>query len=514
MDSAGNVYIADSQNFRIRKVTNGVITTVAGGGSLSANGPATSTRLTFPVGVAVDSSGNLYIADSNGGIVTEVVGGVMKIVAGTGAPLFSGDNGPATSAEVYPSAIAVDSAGSLYISDGSGRVREIVNGIIRTIAGNGGAGFGGDNGPATGAEVTPAGVVVDSSGNIYVADSANARIRLLSPSSTPACTYSVSPLTLQVPTVGGNFSINLLTDAACSWTVSNLPPWITLQSAPSGVGSTTVSISVAPNSYAFDQRANVNVAGMFVAVDQALDTANVVPSITTPGVTNAASFQEGIVPGGIITLFGSNLGASGGQTLTAPGSPWPSQLGTTSVTMNGSTAPVYYVLNQNGSEQLSVQAPWSLAGANAATVVVTTAAGSSPPVVVPVRPAQPGIFLLDAASSGATHLNGAVAGASNPASPGEAIVLYLTGLGAVSNQPATGASASLTTLSSTALTPTVTIGGTTAAVGFCGLAPGFIGLYQINVTVPPSATTGLLNLTVQAGGVTSNTASLAVKSSG
>ena len=240
------------------------------------------------------------------------------------------------------------------------------------------------------------------------------------------------------------------------------------------------------------------------------------PSITVTGasvgVTNAASFQTGIAPGGIVTIFGTNLGATAGQTLIAPGSPWPSQIGSTSVTMNGITAPMYYVLNSNGSEQLSVQAPWSLSGVNSAQVVVTTSAGSSTPQTVPVLGAQPGIFILDSASSGATHaLTGAIATAANPAARGEYVVLYMTDLGPVSNTPASGVAASSTTLSPTLIVRQVTIGGFVSSVAFSGLTPGFIGLYQVNAQVPAAVASGLLDVTVQANGVTSNTAKLAVQ---
>jgi uncharacterized protein (TIGR03437 family) len=162
--------------------------------------------------------------------------------------------------------------------------------------------------------------------------------------------------------------------------------------------------------------------------------------------------------------------------------------------MGGTTAPVYRVLNLNGQEQLSVQAPWSLSGKNSVAVSVTTAAGTAPAVTVPVLGAQPGIFVLDGALSGATHADGTIAGASNPASRSEVVVLYLTGLGPVTNEPASGASASLTTLSPTVINPRVTIGGFNATVGFSGLTPGFIGLYQINVTVPAAVASGLVDV--------------------
>jgi uncharacterized protein (TIGR03437 family) len=239
-----------------------------------------------------------------------------------------------------------------------------------------------------------------------------------------------------------------------------------------------------------------------------------VPSIATSNgsaaVTNAASFQPGLTPGGIVTIFGTNLGAAPGQTLIAPGSPWPQQLGSTVVTINGVPAPIYYVLNQNGSEQLSVQAPWSLAGTTAATVTVTTSAGISSPVTVPVVASQPGIFLLDASSSGAVHAStGAIVTASNPAAPEEYVVLYLTGMGAVQHEPATGA-AGLSTASNTLAAPQVLIGSTTITPSYSGLAPGFVGLYQINVLIP--ATIGLQDVTVEVyPGVTSNIAKIAVQ---
>jgi uncharacterized protein (TIGR03437 family) len=144
-------------------------------------------------------------------------------------------------------------------------------------------------------------------------------------------------------------------------------------------------------------------------------------------------------------------------------------------------------------------------------VSVTTATGTTPAVTVPVLGAQPGIFILDAAASGATHANGSIVTASNPATRGEALVLYLTGLGPVMNQPASGASASLTTLSPTLINPQVTMGGFVAAVAFSGLTPGYIGLYQVNATVPAAVASGLVDVTVQANAVTSNTAKIAIQ---
>jgi uncharacterized protein (TIGR03437 family) len=187
VDSAGNLYIADTGNNRIRKVSGGRITTAAGNGNGNFSGdggPAASASLTHPFGVTVDSAGNLYIADTYNGRIRKVSGGTITTVAGNGSFGFYGDGGPATSASLYLAyAVAVDSTGNLYIADGviSGRIRKVSGGTITTIGGNGAYRFSGDGGPATGASLNgPGGVAVDSTGNLYIADSANNRIRKVS----------------------------------------------------------------------------------------------------------------------------------------------------------------------------------------------------------------------------------------------------------------------------------------------------------------------------------------------
>jgi sugar lactone lactonase YvrE len=188
VDASGNLFIADSWNSRIRKVgTNGIITTVAGkggtGGFSGDGGPATNAELDVPTGVAVDASGNLFIADCWNSRIRKVgTNGIITTVAGNGTYGFSGDGGPATKAGLnYSQGVAVDASGNLFIADNNNhRIREVgTNGIITTVAGKGGTGgFSGDGGPATGAELQyPTGVAVDASGNLFIADCFNCRIR-------------------------------------------------------------------------------------------------------------------------------------------------------------------------------------------------------------------------------------------------------------------------------------------------------------------------------------------------
>jgi sugar lactone lactonase YvrE len=190
VDAAGNLYIADSSNSRIRKVTSGgVISTVAGNGTYGFSGdggPAASAGLYYPRGVLLDAGGNLFIADAYNNRIRKVTsGGVISTVAGNGAAGFSGDGGPATSAELYLACgVAVDTGGNLYIADyANSRIRKVTPaGVISTVAGNGNSGFSGDGGPATSAQIFyPTGVVVDSGGSLYIADYNNSRIRKVTP---------------------------------------------------------------------------------------------------------------------------------------------------------------------------------------------------------------------------------------------------------------------------------------------------------------------------------------------
>ena len=190
IDAQGNLYIAEENNQRIRKVTpDGLISTAAGSGirgSSGDGGPATAARLDHPTGVTIDAQGNLYIADNGNSRIRKVTpDGLISTVAGNGSYSFSGDGGPATEAGLAgPQGVTIDSQGNLYIAASvENRIRKVTpDGLISTVAGNGSYSFSGDGGPATAAGLAwPFGVTIDAQGNLYIAEAGNNRIRKVTP---------------------------------------------------------------------------------------------------------------------------------------------------------------------------------------------------------------------------------------------------------------------------------------------------------------------------------------------
>ena len=533
VDSAGILYIADTDNHRIRKVANGVITTVAGNGTpgfSGDNGPATSAQLNQPEGVAVDSVGNVYIADDINHRIRKVSNGVITTLAGNGISSFGGDNGPAASARLsFPTGVAFDAAGNLYISDnGNQRIRRISNGVITTIAGNGTKSFGGDNGPATQRFPGPAlRVVIDAAGNVYFAESGSNRIRRLTPSAS-SCTYSLTPTSVQASASGGTFTVAIQTTANCAWTLSSLPNWITVSGASSGSGPATITLILAPNTSGANLNASISIAGVSVAVTEAGGQAAYTCTNTTPPVITSVSSASAygaysyFAPGSWLEIKGTNLADPGDPRLKAAVNPgqWtssdftgtnaPTTLDGISVSINGKPAYVWFL----SPTQLNVQAPQDSATGSIA-VTVTNCKSSSAPLTFPLRALAPGLLapanytdggtpylVATFVSDGAYVLNTSTGAAfglnSRPAKPGDLIVAYGIGFGDVTPSILPG----VIVQGSNSLVNSINIsfGSTNAPLSYSGLAGNFVGLYEFYITVPPGLADGDYQINVTQNG--------------
>ncbi|MGC4072575.1 MAG: hypothetical protein QM760_08670 [Nibricoccus sp.] len=420
-DATGNFYISDTGNNRIRKVTSaGIISTFAGNGNsgLSGDGAAaTDATLTQPTGLALDASGNLWIADS-ANFVIRMIGSDGKInrIIGSGAPGFLGDGGQAQYANLNgPRGVAVDSNGNVYFSDTENqRIRMMAkNGIVTTIAGTGIAGFSGDGGPATAARLNrPLGIAVDKVGNVYFADYFNSRIRKIG-------------LDGVIRTIAGNGSPSYYGDG----------------------GAATSAALHFPSGVAVDANGNVYVADVQNNVIRLLTPAsapvgNGAPAVKAGGVVTASNFgaSPSIGPGSWIEIYGTNLAASNREWTLADfrGTIAPVALDRTSVTIGGIAAFVRYV----SPGQINVQVP-SNVPTGTQQLVVTTASGISANYAVTVNASQPGLFapssflISGRQYAGALFTDGAYAlpaGAvvgvtSRPAKPGDVLTFYGIGFG-------------------------------------------------------------------------------------
>jgi uncharacterized protein (TIGR03437 family) len=512
-DSAGNLYIADSSNHRVREVAGGTITTVAGNGTagyLGDSAAATSAELDIPSGVAVDSSGNLYIADTDNYVIRKVAGTTITTYAGNYSlgSGGTGDHGLAINAQLgnptglalnaagdlyiadtsnnairivtkatgiiallsigsfnlkSPRSVAVDAAGNVYIADtGNSRILKVapVGSITKTttLAGTSVVGYSGDGGPATSAELNnPAGVAVDAAGNVYIADTNNQRIRV------------VSAATGIISTVAGNGRSGYAGDGGPAASAQLSFPRVVLAAA-----SGNIYVSDAQN----------NVIRLLTPAPP-----------TIGGVVTASAFGgfKSIAPGTWIEIYGTNLASDSRDWSGAfSGVNAPTALGGTKVTIGGQAAFISYI----SPGQVNALVPSNVAtGVQQITVTAATGTSAAYPVVVNPTAAgmlAPGYLNIGGAQDlGALFPDfqtfvappGAISGyTSRRARPGDVIIIFGIGFGPVTpNTPAGQLFSGNTTLT---LPLQIYFGSTLATLQYSGLAPGLTGVYQLNVVVP------------------------------
>jgi trimeric autotransporter adhesin len=475
VDASGFLYIADTGNQRVRKVVNGNINTVAGNGATGYSGDggsALNATLNSPAGLAIDSAGDIYIADFGNNVVRKVSpGGAITTVAGNGYQGYSGDGGLAVSAQLSaPLGLALDSSGNLYIADSGNHVVRIVTpgGNIRTFAGNNVLGYAGDGGPALQAQLaTPSGLAFDAAGNLYISDSGVNVVRMVTPAGL-------------IVTIAGNGSAGYSGDGG--------PASQATFNSASGIGLDTSN-----DLFVADSGNNVIRLLQFVS-----------PVPSAGAMANAASNVVGAVaPGEAATVFGSGIGPA--SIVNAQPDQFgniPEQLAGTVVYFNGVPAPIVY----SWAQQIGVVVPHEV---TPGTALVAVQFGNQVSLELPIQvvASAPGLYTADGSGQGqakaVNHDTGVANTAATPVPHGALITLYMTGAGDVSPSVPDGAPNNAG-FAHPLLPVTATIGGVPAPVAYAGgdngLAPGMI---RVDVSVPANVSGSAVPVVVTVGNASS-----------
>ena len=468
-------------------------------------------------GVAVDASGNAYVTGSTLSADFPAVNAFQSVLRGL-ADAFVTRLDPAGSALAYSTylggagdddgrSITVDASGNAYITGLTRSVEFPTENPFQTV-------FGGVSDAfviklnAAGAAVYStylggrgqdegAGIAVDAAENAYLTGLAGSNFPRASPlppsilagafvakisPTGRGCVYRLSPYDAVQESGTGTGTLQVRAPSGCEWAAASNADWITITSGRTGQGDGALSYSVAANPGDSSRTGTLMIAGEVCTVRQ-----QTAPAIRA--AVNGASFEPGVGPGAIISISGSNLATFSESAATVP---LPRQLADRRVVMDGIDAPLFYV----SPGQINAQAPFELEGKNTVSLQVLGAASPASPVTVALRPAAPAIFLD-------YELDGAPTIFPNPAVRNAPISIFCTGLGPVTPPVASGTAAPASPLSRTTQTPTVRIGGIAATVLYSGLAPGFAGLYQVNVLVPAEAPAGSADVVMEAGGASS-----------
>ncbi|MCA2964562.1 MAG: hypothetical protein INH40_11695 [Acidobacteriaceae bacterium] len=546
VDPAGNIYLADSSNHRLRRISpNGLITTLAGSGerptidsrcsplggaaAIGENGPAATARLYGPAQALAAPGNALLLVDQKNNRIRQIAAdGRITTLVGSNLHAFFAPNIPATSSPLdWPSAAAYAPDGSLYFAElHSHRIARLLpTGRLQLIAGTGFAGDAPENVPAAPARPhTPTPPPFDPAGNLYIADQGNHKIRRISPdgiittlAGTGAAGFSGDggpaaaarlnlPNALALDPVGnlyiadmGNHRIRRLSpDGIISTIAGTGQPGRGADNVPA-----TESALRFPNSLAIHPSGDLLIADWQNFRIRRVTFAPR-PALAAGGIVNGASFAAGpVAPGALVSLFGANFAPGLTQASTVP---LPSQLAGVRVTAAGRPWPLVFV----PPNQINVQVPYN-APPGPLAVTVSTAAGDST-ATVQIVPAAPGIFLRDGRRAIAQNQDFRLNDPAAPAPRRSILTVYLTGQGPLDGPLDAGDPAPTTSLLRALAPPAATIGGRPANVLFLGLTPGFVGLAQANLEIPADSPAGAaVELTLSLNGQPANAATISIE---
>ena len=517
VDSKGNYFIVDYYDYVIREVSAGIITTVAGNTTPGFQGDgnvAVQAEITDVHGIAVDTSGNLYIADTSNHRIRKVIpGGNISTIVGVGTIGYSGDGGPATSAQLnYPYGVAVDTPGNVYVVDyGNSVIRKVTAaGVISTFAGIAGSPgshtASGDGGPANKATFGNVyAIAISPAGNVYVADTLSQNIREIAPdgSSIQTVATHVSAVSIAVDPAGNIYYPDSVNNYV--WRVApGASPVIiagngTTPGAYSGDGgpATFAQLNV-PSGVALDASGHVYIA----------DSKNYLVRLLNPvsmgisAIQNAASAVStpiavqpipGTVaaPGEIIVLYGNFPGPPTPAVNEPVKGVFGTYLAGVGVTFDGGiNAPVLYA----SATQVAAIVPYEEAIGNTAQVTVTYNNQTTLAAPVYINYFAPGIFTISGNGAGqaaAVNQSGTINGPNAPAPAGSIIALYATGGGQTTPAGQDGAIVPGAAVLQQVPVVTATVGGLSAIVTYAGAAPGEVsGVMQVNVQIPAQVQPG------------------------
>jgi uncharacterized protein (TIGR03437 family) len=547
VDPAGNIYLADSANHRVRRIApDGIISTLAGTGERPAidsrcspqggaaatgdNSPATAARLYGPAQAFPGPNGTLLIVDQKNNRIRQVAAdGRITTLIGSNLHAFFAPNIPATSTPLdWPSAAAYAPDGTLYFAElHSHRIARLApNGRLQLIAGTGFAGDAPENATATTARLNnPTHLLFDAAGNLLIADQGNHKVRRITPAGiittlagTGAAGFSgddgpASAARLNQPNA-------LALDPAGNLYIADMGNHRVRRVAPDGTITTVAgtgqpgrgpdNVPATESALRFPNSIAIHPSGDLLIADwQNFRLRRVTfgprPSIAAGGVVNGASFASGpVAPGALISLFGSNLAPSLQQAAALP---LPRELAGIRILSAGRAWPLVFV----SPNQINAQVPYDVPPGPVA-LTVSTAAGNSAAETITIAPATPGLFLRDGRRAIAQNQDFRLNDPATPEARGRVLTVYLTGQGPLDGNIEAGEAAPTTTLLRALATPVATVGGRPARVLFLGLSPGFVGLAQANIEIPADAPTGpAVELTLSLNGQLANPATISIE---